>query len=387
MAYKRWTKKQLIKKRFIAAAFAAVFFVFLGFSFPYSGIVFEYLPGAVGILQEKEAVGHIKTPDQVRGIYMTSWVASTDSIRRGLVKIAEDTEVNSIIIDIKDYTGKVAFLMKNRKVLEAGSSEDRVKDMKKFLEELHAKNIYVIGRIAVFQDPYLAKVRPDLAVKRKDGVTNWKDYKGALWLDPCSKEVWDYTVAIAREAESIGFDELNFDYIRFPSDGNMKDIKYPHCDATLAKPDLLENFFYNLKKGLNDLKVPISADLFGMVATNFDDLNIGQVLERTEPYFDYISPMVYPSHYPKSYNGFANPAAKPYEVIKLSMDSAVKRLLAASSSPFKLRPWLQDFDLGADYDAVMIRKEKQAVYDAGLNSWLMWSPSNKYTVEALDKEQ
>jgi len=386
MAYKRWTKKQLIKKRFIAAAFAAVFFVFLGFSFPYSGIVFEYLPGAVGILQEKEAVGHIKTPDQVRGIYMTSWVASTDSIRRGLVKIAEDTEVNSIIIDIKDYTGKVAFLMKNRKVLEAGSSEDRVKDMKKFLEELHAKNIYVIGRIAVFQDPYLAKVRPDLAVKRKDGVTNWKDYKGALWLDPCSKEVWDYTVAIAREAESIGFDELNFDYIRFPSDGNMKDIKYPHCDATLAKPDLLENFFYNLKKGLNDLKVPISADLFGMVATNFDDLNIGQVLERTEPYFDYISPMVYPSHYPNDYNGFANPAAKPYEVIKLSMDSAVKRLLAASSSPFKLRPWLQDFDLGADYDAVMIRKEKQAVYDAGLNSWLMWSPSNRYTVEALDKE-
>ena len=112
MAYKRGTKKRLIKKRFIAAAFAAVFFVFLGFSFPYSGIVFEYLPGAVGVLQEKETVHHIKTPDQVRGIYMTSWVASTDSIRRGLVKIAEDTEINAIVIDIKDYTGKVAFLMK-----------------------------------------------------------------------------------------------------------------------------------------------------------------------------------------------------------------------------------------------------------------------------------
>ena len=231
----------------------------------------------------------------------------------------------------------------------------------------------------------MAKARPDLAVKRTDGVTNWKDYKGALWLDPCSKEVWDYIVAIAREAESVGFDELNFDYIRFPSDGNTNNIKYLHCDNTLTKPDLLENFFYNLKKGLNDLNVPISADLFGMVATNFDDLNIGQVLERTEPYFDYISPMVYPSHYPNGYNGFPNPAAKPYEVIKISMDSAVKRLLAASSSPFKLRPWLQDFDLGANYDAVMIRKEKQAVYDAGLNSWLMWSPSNKYTIEALDK--
>ena len=309
-------------------------------------------------MPEKEIIHHIKTPEEVKGIYMTSWVASTNSIREGLVKIIEDTEINSVVIDIKDYTGKIAFLMKNPKVLEIGSSENRVKDMKEFIEELHVKNVYIIGRIAVFQDPYLAKVRPDLAVKRSDGITNWKDYKGMAWLDPCSKEVWEYTIAIAREAESVGFDELNFDYIRFPSDGNMKDIKYPHCDATLTKPDLLENFFYNLKKGLSDLKVPISADLFGMVATNLDDLNIGQVLERAEPYFDYLSPMVYPSHYPDGYNNFANPATKPYEVIKISMDSAVKRLLAASSSPFKLRPWLQDFDLGANYDAVMIRKEK-----------------------------
>ena len=385
MAYKKTVKKRLIKKRFITAVFVAGFFVFFGFSFPFSGIVFEYLPGVNGEAPEKEIVQHIKTPNEVRGIYMTSWVASTNSIREGLVKLAKDTEINSIIIDIKDYTGKIAFLMKNPKVSEVGSSENRVKDMREFIKELHSQNIYVIGRIAVFQDPFLSSKRPDLAVKRSDGITNWKDYKGALWLDPCSKEVWEYIIAIAREAESAGFDELNFDYIRFPSDGNMKDIKYPHCDATLAKPDLLENFFYNLKKGLNDLKVPISADLFGMVATNYDDLNIGQVLERAEPYFDYLSPMVYPSHYPNGYNGFVNPATKPYEVIKLSMDSAVKRLLTASSSPFKLRPWLQDFDLGANYDAAMIRKEKQAVYDAGLNSWLLWSPSNKYTTGALDK--
>lgn len=384
-AFKKTPKKYLIKKRFIAAVFSAGIFIFLGFSFPFSGIVFEYLPGVNERMPEKEIIRHIKTPKEVRGIYMTSWVASTNNIREGLVKIVEDTEINSVIIDIKDYTGKIAFLMKNPKVLEIGSSEDRVKDMKEFIKELHTKNIYAIGRIAVFQDPYLAKARPDLAVKKNDG-TIWKDYKGALWLDPCSKEVWEYAIAIAREAESVGFDELNFDYIRFPSDGNMKDIKYPHCDAGLAKPDLLENFFYNLKKGLNDLNVPMSADLFGMVTTNFDDLNIGQVLERAEPYFDYLSPMVYPSHYPNGYNGFPNPATKPYEVIKLSMDSAAKRLLAASSSPFKLRPWLQDFDLGANYDAAMIRKEKQAVYDAGLNSWLLWSPSNKYTIGALDKE-
>ena len=349
-------------------------------------MVFEYSSGDNDDVSKKEAVHHIKTPHEVRGIYMTSWVASTDSIKKGLIKIAEDTEVNSIIVDIKDYTGKVAFLMDNPKVKEFNSSENRIKDIKGFIKELHDKNIYVIGRIAVFQDPFLAKIRPDLYVKKSDGISIWKDYKGAMWLDPCSKEAWDYVIAIAKESELIGFDELNFDYIRFPSDGNMKDIKYTHCNTALSKPELLETFFYNLKKGLSDSSVPLSADLFGITATNYDDLNIGQVLERAEPYFDYISPMVYPSHYPKNYNGFANPATKPYEVIKIAMDTAVKRLITASSSPLKIRPWLQDFDLGADYDASMIRKQKQAVYDAGLNSWLMWSPSNKYTVGAFDKE-
>ena len=382
--YKKRTKKYPIKKRFIIAVFVASFFVWGGLNFPFSGVVFEYLASNDGT-PEKDIVHHIKTPDEVRGIYMTSWIASTKSLRDKLIKLVEDTELNSLIIDVKDYTGKVAFLMKNQKVLEAGSSEERIKDIKEFIEELHGKNIYTIGRIAVFQDSYLAKVRPDLAVKRNDGITNWKDDKGTAWLDPCSKEVWEYTIAIAREAESVGFDELNFDYIRFPSDGNMNDIKYLHCDNTLNKADLLESFFYYLKKEISDLRVPISADLFGLVTINTDDLKIGQVLERAEPYFDYISPMVYPSHYPKDYNGLANPAAKPYEIIKLSLDSAVARLLAASSSPFKLRPWLQDFDLGANYDAAMIRKEKQAVYDAGLNSWLMWSPSNKYTIDAFDK--
>lgn len=379
-------KKRLVKKIFVIAFFAIAFFVFYSFNFSLGKMVFEYSSGDKEDNPKKETVRHIKTPNEVRGIYMTSWVASTDSIKNGLIKIAEDTEVNSIIVDIKDYTGKIAFLMNNSKVKEYNSSENRIKDIKNFIKELHDKNIYVIGRIAVFQDPFLSKVRPDLYVKKKDGITIWKDYKGAMWLDPCSKEVWDYAIAIARESESVGFDELNFDYIRFPSDGNMKDIKYDHCDGALSKAELLETFFYNLKKGLSGLTVPLSADLFGMTATNYDDLNIGQVLERAEHYFDYISPMVYPSHYPKNYNGFANPATKPYEVIKLAMDTASKRLVSASSSPFKLRPWLQDFDLGADYDAVMIRKEKQAVYDAGLNSWLMWSSSNKYTTGAFDKE-
>ena len=379
-------KKYLFKKRFAIAFFVIGFFIFYFFNFSLGGIIFEYSSGDNGDISKKNVVHHIKTPNEVRGIYMTSWVASTESIRNGLIKIADETEVNSIIVDIKDYTGKVAFLMDNSKVKEFNSSENRIKDIKDFIKELHDKNIYVIGRIAVFQDPFLSKTRPDLYVKKSDGVNLWKDYKGAMWLDPCSKEAWDYIIAIAKESEAVGFDELNFDYIRFPSDGNMKDIKYTYCNTALSKAELLETFFYSLKNELRELSIPLSADLFGMTATNYDDLNIGQVLERAEPYFDFISPMVYPSHYPKNYNGFANPAEKPYEVIKLAMDTASKRLVVASSSPLKLRPWLQDFNMGANYGSVMIRKEKQAVYDAGLNSWLMWSPSNRYTVGAFDKE-
>ncbi len=248
----------------------------------------------------------------------------------------------------------------------------------------------------------MAKQRQDLAVKTTGGGV-WKDYKSLTWLDPCSKEVWDYIIKIAKEAESVGFDELNFDYVRFPSDGNMKNIIYSFCEPNVSKADALENFFKYLSENLKDTGVLLSIDLFGMVTVNTDDLNIGQILEKASPYFDFICPMVYPSHYPPTYNGFKNPADYPYEVVKLAVDTAIQRLIkqemgilptATSTQIFpisnfphlisKLRPWLQDFNLGADYTAKMVRKQKQAVYDAGLNSWLLWNASNKYTREALD---
>lgn len=349
-----------------------------------------------------EKVAHIKTPDPVKGIYMTSWVASTRDWRSSMVKMIDETEVNSIVIDVKDYTGRISFEIPDPELTAIGSPEKRIDDIKEFISTLHQKNIYTIARISVFQDAYWVKKRPDLAVKTKAGAV-WKDRKGISWLDPCSKEVWDYTVKIAKETEKVGFDELNFDYIRFPSDGDMKNIAYDFCPNGFSRADMLENFFKYLSEQLKDTGVPISADMFGFVSTNLDDLNIGQVLEKAAPHFDYICPMVYPSHYPPTYGGFKNPADHPYEVIKLAMDTAVKRLLnqgaglapLATSTPqfsteetkrigSKIRPWLQDFDMGATYTADMIRKEKQAVYDAGLNSWLLWDPANKYTREALD---
>ncbi len=347
---------------------------------------FKYSASVVGVVAEEEIaekIVHVPPPDPVKGIYMTSWVASTRDWRTSLVKMVEETELNSIVIDVKDYTGKIAFEVSDPELQKIGSAEKRIDDIKDFIKSLHEKNIYAIARIAVFQDPYFVKIRPDLAIKTKTGAV-WKDRKGMTWIDPCAKEFWDYTIQIAKETERMGFDELNFDYIRFASDGDMENIVYPHCQAGAGKADLLEQFFKYLSENLKDIGVPISADVFGMITTNYDDLNIGQVLEKTAPHFDYICPMVYPSHYPVTYNGFKNPALYPYEVIKLAMDTASQRLITATSTPNKLRPWLQDFDLGADYTAEMVRKEKQAVYDAGLRSWLLWDPSNEYTRSALD---
>ena len=338
----------------------------------------------IGALEEK--VKHIKTPESVKAIYMTSWVAGTSKWRNELVDFVKKSEINSIVIDVKDYSGIVAFDTQSEIVDKVGSEEIRITDLKEFIKTLHDNNIYTIARITVFQDPIYAKYNPSVAVHTKSGA-NWKDRKGLMYIDPSAEEFWKYIIEVAKESEKIGFDELNFDYIRFPSDGNMRDIAFPmsaratttSIDLSATKEILLENFFKYLNKELKNTGVPISADVFGMVMTNYDGLNIGQVLERIHPYFDYVAPMVYPSHYPATFQGFQNPAAHPYEVVKYSMGRGVGRMNMASSSPLKLRPWLQDFDLGATYDAAKIRAQIQATYDTGLTSWMMWDPSNKYT--------
>lgn len=365
---------------FLAAASAA-FILLEGKLFP----IIEYSVSSLNPTNPPQPPKpvHLSTPKPVKGIYMTSWVAGTKTWRESLVKMIDETELNAVVIDIKDYSGRIAFEVSDPTLKETGSVENRIPDIRELINYLHGKNIYAIARISVFQDAYLVKKRPDLAVKTKSG-TVWKDYKGISWLNPASQEVWDYTIKISKEAEAVGFDELNYDYIRYPSDGDMKNIILPYAEGAQTKAESIKIFFTYLSEKLADLKIPLSVDLFGFVTTHTDDLNIGQILEDAVPYFSYICPMVYPSHYPKTYMGFSNPADHPYEIISLAMASSTQRLLAASSTPSKMRPWLQDFDLGADYTAEMIRKEKQAVYDNGLDSWLLWDPANKYTREALD---
>src|SRR3989338_1836155 len=352
-------------------------------------------------------------PDIIKGIYATNWSMTNSNKVDYFLNLIDSTELNAIIIDIKDYTGIVPYKTDIDLVNQYHAWEKRILKPNQLIKDLHDKGIYVIARISVFQDLHLAKARPDLALISASAGSTWKDYKGLTWLDSSSQEVWDYNIDIARDALDRGFDEINFDYIRFASDGNLKDIQYPFWDGQTLKITAMRTFFEYLRNNLPDAK--LSADLFGLTTINTDGLGIGQHLEYALPHFDFIAPMVYPSHYFKGFIGYPNPAEAPYEVIKYSMETAVNRAadflqsrrvdLANSQSTqqennnsnvspenkpiAKFRPWLQDFDLGADYDSEKVRAEISGWNDAAINhpelnnGWMLWNASNVYTKGAL----
>lgn len=328
-------------------------------------------------------VTHIKTPEIVKALYMSGWVAGSENFRDSLVKIVDETELNAVVIDIKDSTGRISFSIDDPLIEKIGSSENRIKNVKALTALLHSKNIYIIGRVSTFQDPYLTKVKPEWAIKKSSDGGIWKDRKGLSFLDPTNKNVHDYVLSIALNSYKLGFDEINFDYIRYPSDGNMKDINYNLKDGK-TRADNMEEFFKYLSAGMKkDENIPISADIFGLTTESTNDMGIGQVWEKTIPYFDFVCPMVYPSHYPAGYAGYKNPAIYPYEVINRALASAVVKTKAIGEDINKIRPWLQDFDMGATYTKEMVKAQIKAVNDNGLKSWMLWDPSNKYTPSAL----
>lgn len=336
---------------------------------------------ALAVIQPENQV--IKRPEkiEVKGIYLTAYTAGWKERREELVNLVKKTELNSVVIDIKDYSGKIFFNTDIPLADEIESEDIRIPDIKKWIKELKKEGIYTIARIVVFQDPYLAEKRPDIALKSRSGDV-WRDWKGLSWIDPTQQMVWDYNLDLAKEAIKLGFDEVNFDYIRFPSDGNIGDISFANLGENGSKSEEMAKFYNYVADTLDFYPILTSADLFGMVLWRDDGLNIGQRFEDAVPYFDYICPMVYPSHYPSGFEGFSNPAEHPYEVIYRSLDQVRDQ---AAVSRAKIRPWLQDFDLGAEYTPKMIKLQKQATYDADGSGWLLWNSSNRYTAGGLNK--
>jgi hypothetical protein len=324
-------------------------------------------------------------PDHIRGLYANAWVAGSAARMEELIGIARRTEINTIVIDVKDATGYISHRTEVPLAHEIGATEEvRIADLPGLLDRLEREGIYPIARIVIVRDPIVAEYRPEMAVQDTAGGV-WVDDKGLVWLNMFSKEVWDYHVAIAREVARMGFPEVQFDYVRFP-DAPEEDLAravFPGTDGR-DKPTAIRGFLQYARAELDDLGVQTTADVFGVTASARRDVGIGQVWETFIDAVDVALPMVYPSHYWEGSFGHEAPNARPYEVVRRAVSDAVDRSQRVDGAGLT-RPWLQDFTLGRPvYSGAEVRAQIQATYDAGVQEWILWNPSSRYTESALE---
>ena len=328
----------------------------------------------------------VKKPDvfPVRGLHVTSWMASSSSLLNPLIALVNKTELNALVIDLKEADGIVAYDSNLKIVNDLGTREKRIQNLDKVVAELKKNNIYAIARICVFKDPLLANKMPHIAVKDKVTGKVWRDSKGMSWVDPFCKQAWEYNVLLAEEAAQRGFDEIQFDYIRFPSDGKISNCVYSSDSRSdTAQIMAIKNFLSFAHERLKQYNVALSVDVFGLVCSMGKELGVGQVIEEIAPEVDFLCPMVYPSHYYKGMYGLTDPEAQPYKTVYKSINDACKRI----NDPKKLRPWLQDFSLRVKYSANDVREQMRACYENGVYEWILWNPGCKYTVAALKSKE
>jgi hypothetical protein len=327
-------------------------------------------------------------PSAIRGFYANAWAAGSSSRVEELLGMARRTEVNALVIDIKDASGYVSHRTKVPLAHEIGATgEIRIRDLPGLLERLEREGVYPIARIVIVKDPILAEFRPELAVNDIAGGA-WVDSKGFTWLNPYSREVWDYHVALAREVAQLGFPEIQYDYVRFP-DAPQEDLAravYLGADGR-SKPEIIRAFLQYAREELADLDVELTADVFGVTTSARRDVGIGQVWESFIDAVDAALPMVYPSHYWQGSFGFQRPNAHPYEIVRRALRDALERSALVDGAGRTI-PWLQDFSLGQPpYTSAEVRAQIQATYDAGIDEWILWNPGSRYTELALEPVQ
>jgi Uncharacterized conserved protein len=339
-----------------------------------------------------------KVPEQkeVKGIYVTGNSAGLESRFNSLINLINTTELNSMVIDVKDDNGEISYKSSIPAVIELGADKPaKIRDIHKVIDILNKNDIYPIARIVTFKDNKAATAKPQLAIKSKDGSV-WRDNKGVAWLNPYVKEAWDYPISIAEEAADMGFKEIQFDYVRFPTDGNRSIIDYGQAGKDSTMAEAIANFLSYARERLNKKGVVVSADIYGLVTTVKDDMGIGQHLEDVAKSADVICPMVYPSHFAYGSYGIKYPDLEPYKTVSRSLSDAKQRLDAMPQDiqKAKIRPYLQDFtgswlrpkNAYKQYTAADVRAQIKAAYDSGLKEWILWNAVNKYSEGALNKE-
>ena len=327
----------------------------------------------------------VPRPPVVRGLYVNRWAAIGQKVWQ-LIDVAKRTEVNALVIDVKDDRGYV--LYRSSVPLAHAIGADKVNPMpaarvRAMLDTMRAYGIYPIARIVVAKDPILANAKREWAVQRRADGKPWLDAAGNPWLDPHQRGVWTYAAHLAAEAVKLGFSEVQFDYVRFPDERRLiSEARFPLANGRRRDEVIRDQLGY-LRSRIAPLGVAMAIDVFGATTTIDNDMGIGQTWERFADQADVLLPMTYPSHYPRGSYAIARPNAEPYAVLDHALRGARIRNRGVKNAG-QVVPWYQDFTLGAPrYGVTQLRAQMQAGYDNGMFSWMLWNPGSRYTVKAL----
>ncbi|WP_241422875.1 putative glycoside hydrolase [Candidatus Contubernalis alkaliaceticus] len=328
-------------------------------------------------------------PVKAKGIYVTGNSVGLTSRFERLLDMVAATELNAMVIDVKNDHGLMTYRSEIDILIQSGANKSApVKDMQEVVAMLKEKGIYTIARVVVFRDPLLPEFKPEWAIQKNQGGV-WRDNKGMGWVNPYNKNVWDYNIAIAKEAALMGFQEIQFDYVRFPENAHRVDREayYPGEDGK-PKDKAIQDFLTYAQKQLEEYNVYIAADVFGVIATSWGDTDkIGQTWEKIAPLVDYNCPMIYPSHYGSGYFGFDVPDAHPAGTVTHALNDAIKRN-AHMENPGIIRPWLQSFTASwirgnIPYGPQEVRAQIDAALELGIDEYLIWNAGNRYQPDAF----
>lgn len=314
-------------------------------------------------------------PITPRAVYLSFWGVSSSAIREPVLRLTEDTPVNAVVIDVKGDLGYISYRTAAPLAAQIGAVKTvTIPDIGALLNRLHDQGIYVIARIVTFKDNVLAASDPQLPLHMNGKV--WRDHEGLAWCDPFRRKVWDYNISLAVDAAQRGFDEIEFDYVRFP---DARGLEFSQESTEDSRTATITAFLTEARKQLIPYNVFLSADVFGYICWNHTDTGIGQKIEKLGDVLDYISPMLYPSGFSFGIPNYRNPVANSYEIVRLSLDRARER---TGLDPVRFRPWLQAFaDYAFDkrqFGSAEIQAQIRAAQSFGSDGWLLWNPRNSY---------